>query len=79
MESSAKNKHNLLCVFPPQEGHTAGIRTGFSGGAFPKDTIYLLNKYLQSKMGGGRAFQRQNSLNKAKEEGKPGVCVGSSE
>lgn len=49
-ESPAENKHNLLCVSPPQEGYMAGIRTGFSGGAFPKDTIYLLNKYLLSKM-----------------------------
>lgn len=61
-ESPAENKYNLPCVSPPQEEQAAGVRTGFSGGPSPKDTIYLLSKYLLSKMGGGSAFQGERTV-----------------
>lgn len=43
-------------------GHRLELSSGGGGGAFPKDTIYLLSKYLPSKMGGGRAFQGERTV-----------------
>lgn len=57
-------KINIAC--PVCLHHGRGIGHGLElssrGGAFPEDTIYLLSKYLPSKMGGGRAFQGERTV-----------------
>jgi hypothetical protein len=55
-ESPVGNKL-FLCV-STTGGAYGWIQTDFSANASPKDTIYLLSKYLLSKMGGGRAYQK---------------------